>query len=57
MISEILKLAIKVGVDLLIRPFFGDEGGYDYSKFQGWTLTAHKRAVFYFRKKLILTNA
>ena len=51
MIPEILKLALNVGVDLLIRPFFGDEGGYDYSKVQGWTLTAHKRAIFYLVKK------
>lgn len=51
MIPEIMKLAVKVGSDLLIRPYFDDEGAYDYPKLDGWQLTTHKRAIFYLLKK------
>ena len=52
MVPEIMKLALKVGSDLLIRPYFNDEGDYDYPKLCGWQLTAHKRAIFYLYKKV-----
>lgn len=51
MIPEILKLASRIGCDLLIRPYSDEEGGYDYPKRHGWRLTSYKRATFYWLKK------
>lgn len=51
MIPEIMKMALNVGSDLLIRPFFNDEGDYEYPKLRGWRLTNYKRAIFYLLKK------
>ena len=56
MIPEIMKLALKVGSDLLIRPLFNDEGDYDYPKQRGWRLTNYKRAIFYLLKKQTSSN-
>ena len=56
MIPEIMKMALNVGSDLLIRPFFNDEGDYEYPKLRGWRLTNHKRAIFYLLKKANPSN-
>lgn len=50
LVPEIRKLALTLGSDLLIRPYFNEEGDYDYSSLDGWQLTTHKRAIFYVLK-------
>ncbi len=54
LISEILKLVLKIGCGLLIRPYPGEEGGYDYPKRHGWRLVSHGRATFYWLKRIFM---
>lgn len=56
MVHDILELASKVGCDVLIRPFSDEEGGYAYSKEEGWRLMTHGRAVFYWLGKFRHSN-
>lgn len=51
LVPEIFRLALRVGCDLLIRPYSDEEGGYDYPKSRGWRLTSRGRAFFYWLKK------
>lgn len=51
-IHEILKLASKVRCDVLIRPYPNEEGGYSFTEREGWRLTSHGRATFYWLRKL-----
>jgi len=51
MVREIMKLASKVGCDVLIRPYPDEEGGYSYPMSEGWRLITHGRAVFYWLGK------
>jgi uncharacterized UPF0146 family protein len=57
LIPEILKLASRVGCGLLIRPYFDEEGGYDYPQRCGWRLTSHRRAIFYWMKRSSLSTS
>jgi len=51
MVRDIMKLASKVGCDVLIRPYPDEEGGYSYPISEGWRLITHGRAVFYWLGK------
>jgi hypothetical protein len=50
LVLEIVKLSLKIGCDVLIRPYSGEEGGYDYPKRHNWRLITHGKAIFYLLK-------
>ena len=50
MVSEIIKIASRVGCDVLIRPYSDEEGGYSFLKRDGWRFTSYKKAAFHLMK-------
>ncbi|MCK4952769.1 hypothetical protein KAS14_03210 [Candidatus Bathyarchaeota archaeon] len=51
LVSEIFQLASRISCDVLIRPFFNEEGGYDYPKRHGWKFKSHGQAILYWLKR------
>ena len=51
LVSEIYTLSSRISCDVLIRPFFSEEGGYDYPKRYGWKFKSHGQATLYWLKR------
>jgi len=51
LVSEIFNLALRVGCDILIRPYSHEEGGYDYPKRLGWKYVSYRKAALYWLKR------
>jgi len=47
MVPQILKTARSIGADIIIRPLFSDEAGYNYPGNEGWKFIRLEQTSFY----------
>ncbi len=51
LVHELFALSLRVGCDILVRPYSSEEGGYNYIKIRGWRFISHGRSSLYWLKK------